>query len=594
MANNPSDLIQFKRGTSAKLAELKAGKSGIDGSFYLTIDEASKSSRLYVGRADGDIVPVNQGIYTVQTVGDLTASVNNGQLLPGDFAYVTGTAAQSYADGNILAYWTGANWLQLNKVDVADKYLASLTASVTVSEGVATVKITGLDEQGTKGTNNALETAFTVQGANGITASSSGTAITLTGTSYELGSAAVAADSNTANIQLKSKDSASATTAANVGDPIAISTANDDHVHITGAANQILIDAAIPASTTLSNESAGFGLVVADSFGGSTPKSTIDPTITYGGSADQVVHFVNGNATLNAYTKNEIDAKMQALDALEYRGTVGSAGSAATSIGGIPTAEGADGVKVGYVYKLVGSNLQEYTSIPTATGTATAHGGDLLIANSSATPKETDGKIPTDSLYYDIISVEQGEDTTYTWTADASNNKMSVMDSHTNAKGSVQVVAGDVVSVNSTATGNNLVTTIGHAVVNQAASMENNKLKATSETAAAQDTNVDLTFVAVTDVTVDEHGHTTAYKTKSITVKDSKLGSVSESTSVSAANNVATITSTVGAKNADGTAVTSEASGAFKLESDNLTVTAPTVAAGAAPEVKVNFVWGTF
>lgn len=102
-----SNLIKFKRGTSQNLATIKANNQGEDGAFYLTIDDEDKSSRLYVGRSNGKIVPVNQGIYTVTEITDLTSSVNSGKLQPGDFAYVTGTAAENYTDGNILAYWTG-------------------------------------------------------------------------------------------------------------------------------------------------------------------------------------------------------------------------------------------------------------------------------------------------------------------------------------------------------------------------------------------------------------------------------------------------------------------------------------------------------
>ncbi len=80
MANNPSNLIQFKRGTMDALETLITNKSGIDGTFYLTVDDdvlggsnnPNKSSRLFVGRADGSIVPVNQGIITVTNLSDLT------------------------------------------------------------------------------------------------------------------------------------------------------------------------------------------------------------------------------------------------------------------------------------------------------------------------------------------------------------------------------------------------------------------------------------------------------------------------------------------------------------------------------------------
>lgn len=100
-----SNLIQFKRGSLSNLETLISQKKGIDGTFYLTIDDdasgsnnPSRSSRLFVGRADGSIVPVNQGIITVTNVTDLTNGIN-GKWHAGDYAYVT--------TGNILAIYDG-------------------------------------------------------------------------------------------------------------------------------------------------------------------------------------------------------------------------------------------------------------------------------------------------------------------------------------------------------------------------------------------------------------------------------------------------------------------------------------------------------
>ena len=102
-----SNLIQFKRGTMQALEALMTNKSGIDGTFYLTIDDdatgtnnPSKSSRLFVGRADGSIVPVNQGIITVSNINQLTDGIT-GKWHAGDYAYVTGS--------NILAIYDGQN-----------------------------------------------------------------------------------------------------------------------------------------------------------------------------------------------------------------------------------------------------------------------------------------------------------------------------------------------------------------------------------------------------------------------------------------------------------------------------------------------------
>ena len=595
-----SDLVKFKRGTLQALESLITNNSGVDGTFYLTVDDdasgsnnPSKSSRLYVGRADGSIVPVNQGIITVTTVNDLTDGVN-GKWHAGDYAYVTGTSANNYNDGNILAIYDGQHWKQINAVGSdTDTFIGLEQFSTATASGVTTVTLTGTYVSNVTGKNgNTISDAFTVEGANGITASSSGKAITLTGTSYEMGSDA--ASNNQAVIKLKSKASANAT-AADV-DSVTITSANSNRIHITGAADTIEIDAPKVTSAVLSNETAGFGLVVTDTFGDSTTKSTVDPIITIktskDGTSKDSVHFVSGTADLDVYSTGVIDSLLQGLNALVYRGTVGTGGSYASSVGGI-TAEGMSGLQIGDTFKLTGSHSDEYSNIPVKAGnsitnTGTAHGGDLLIANGT----ETDGVIT--SLYYDIIEVEQGEDTTYSLTATAANNKVVINDSHGTEKGGIQIVAGNVAAVSSTASNGQLVTTIGHAQVNAAGSLDaQEKLTATPETAAVQGDNTDLTFTAVTGVTVDKFGHTTEVKTKEITVKDSKLGSISESFSASATSNVATITNTPEALNKNGDAATATA-GSFKIESDNLTVTAPTPAVAGTPEVKINLMWESF
>ena len=601
MANNPSDLVKFKRGTLQALETIIAKKTGTDGTFYLTVDDdasgsnnPSKSSRLYVGRADGSVVPVNQGIITVTSVNDLTDNIN-GKWHAGDYAYVTGTPEQNYNDGNILAIYDGQHWKQINAVGSdTDTYLGLEEFSTATTEGVTTVTLTGTYVSNVTGKNGTtISDAFTVEGANGITASSSGKAITLTGTSYEMGSDA--ADNNQAVIKLKSKDSATAT-AADV-DSVTITSANANRIHIAGAADTIEIDAPKVTSAVLSNETAGFGLVVTDTFGDSTTKSTVDPIITIRNSKNDAtskdsVHFVSGTADLDVYSTAVIDDLLQGLNALVYRGTVGTGGSYATSVGGI-TASGNPSLQIGDTFKLTGDHEEAYSNIPVKVNgeivsTGVAHGGDLLIANGT----ETDGVIT--SLYYDIIEVEAGEDTTYSVTATAADNKVIITDSHGTEKGGIQIAAGDVAAVSSTATNGQLVTTVGHAQVNAASSLDaQEKLAVTPETAVTQSDNADLTFTAVTGVTVDKFGHTTEIKTKEITVKDSKLGSISESFSASAAENVATITNTPEALNKNGDAATATA-GSFKIESDNLVVTAPTPAVAGTPEVKINLMWESF
>jgi len=59
--------VLFKQGTQASLDTIRTNKTAIEGSFYLTND----THRLYIGRANGDAVPVNEGVNTVATLDDL-------------------------------------------------------------------------------------------------------------------------------------------------------------------------------------------------------------------------------------------------------------------------------------------------------------------------------------------------------------------------------------------------------------------------------------------------------------------------------------------------------------------------------------------
>ena len=149
-------------------------------------------------------------------------------------------------------------------------------------------------------------------------------------------------------------------------------------------------DTTLNSVTAANNATSGFDITVADSSSNSD-SATIDPKITLGthtAAADQI-SFVNGVANLPVYTKTEIDDMNKALDALVYRGTVGVGGSIAVSAGDpvmsfIADAEN-DEIKVGYVYKVVGSDSDTYYIVRTKGNitydTARVHPGDLIIAN---------------------------------------------------------------------------------------------------------------------------------------------------------------------------------------------------------------------
>lgn len=574
MANNPSDLIQFKRGSMANLETLIANKSGIDGTFYLTIDDdasgsnnPSKSSRLFVGRADGSIVPVNQGIITVEHLSDLTNNIT-GKWHAGDYAYVT--------DSNILAIYDGKTWKQINAVG-EDTYVDIIAISAASVAGGATVTTTATMNDGT--TKKA--DAFSVTGAGSVTVSTTGNKdVVVTGKEYALSSAAPS--SNAATVALTSNNGATAEGS------VTISSANGSDLTITGNANQIVLTPADMRAKTIaiSNETNGFGVQVTNGDGTFTNKATVDPVVKYGENAGQTAHFdSNGELTLDVYTKDEIDAQKIALNAMVYKGTVGTGGSAATSVGGITSAS------IGDTFKLMGTHAETYT-ITTASGTQTVHGGDLIIANSSAAgtaqdPKEDEnGLIPTNKLYFDWVPAGDDIDSRYGFTGVEHGVQIigtSGADNGTST-GQLKLANTDgLITLADTGTGNSKTITLGHGSITTGA---------TTGTAISQLASGSVSVAAVTGVTTDGHGHVSSVETTNVTLTDTNatLSSVTNTVTAGTGNDAGkkvSIKTEAVLTHSNGTTIDTE-DDSFDIVSDNLTITA------SGKQVQANFLWGTF
>ena len=594
-----SNLIQFKRGTSAALQNLINRKEGLDGCFYLTVDQANTSgavkdsSRLYVGRADGSIVPVNQGITTVSTTSELVDGVAHGDLHAGDFAYVTGTAANNYTDGNIFAIYDGAKWVQINSV--TDTFLDTFQVAVSTTNGVATVSSQATLNQTPTNSTQTKTDSFTITGANGVTISSSGKAITVTGDPYQLSSAAP--DSNATTINLGHGNNFGTSAGA-----IAVNSADSTHLHITGSANEITLDAPITSSVNIvkkQNNANGFNVQSTDSFGNNSNATTFDPTITYGGSADQTIHFQDGNATLNVYTKSEVDAIKMALNSMTYRGTVGTGGSSGTSISNLTTNS------VGDTYKVISdlNNVPIKASNGTISTTGTAKPGDLLIANttnvdSGGKPIEDSNGLIASGLYFDIIPSGDDIDTYYEGTAISHGWKIDKANGAGAGGnlGGIQLAEGTAITLTDdpNTTSPNKKITVAHADVNNAA------ITASGSNNVTKSNGVSTTFTAVTGMTVNKQGHVTGVTTKTLTLATedgADLSAVTEAVSGTAthtaigSNSSVTITTTAQMTKNSGSLGTAK-SDSFTLSSDNLAISA--YASNNNKDAKINFVWDTF
>jgi len=568
------NLINFKKGTLAGLNTLKQGNGVEEGTFYLTIDEAKQTSRLFIGTGQSTALPVNSDIHIYTTLSELEAANAATPFNDGDFAYVS--------NDNILAVKIGSEWKQINAPD--SRAIKDLTPSITTANGVATVQWALRDQSDNviheAGEGNVVP-SISMEGANGVSVSSSGKALTITGTSYEMGSAAVVADSDTAVIKLQSKANASATAV----DVSSITVSGGQNVSITGAANNIEIAAADTTlkSATGAAEAQGFSITVEDTQE-NAPKATIDPKITLGthtAAADEV-HFVNGVANLNVYTKDEIDSMNKSLDALKYKGTVGTGGSYADDVEGI-TASGKPALEVGDTFKLVGASTDSYTVPTSGGGSVTAHGGDLIIANGT---EGSDGKITSTSLFYDVVPSGDEVFAFKGLGANNTGNGIQIEDGANTVLASMEVAAGNQIAVSSTHTGTNgekAVVTIAHGSISNATNGD-----ASTGTKDSQSAHASKTFNVVTGLTTN-NGHVTATQITPIEVVDtvSKLDLTNTAVAVSAANNVATVSETIALVDEADVAVNSKAL-TFTLGSDNLQITA------SGNAITANYVWGTF
>ena len=589
------NLINFKKGTLAGLNAIKQAGTVEEGTFYLTIDNNKQTSRLYIGTGTTTALPVNSNIAVVTNRSDLS-NAHATNFNDGDFAYVTSE--------NILAVRYNGVWTQINAPDT--RAPKSLTPEVSTTNEVATISWKLRDNNGNilkeaDPTNADVVTdiipSVTVTGANGVSVNNSGKALTVTGTSYELTTPSVVANSNTAYLKLNSKASASAT--AQEEDSITIRS-GDSNVRITGSGNEVIIstqDTQLASANGAPVESGtGFNINVIDTLTNQVT-ATIDPKITLGthtAAADQI-GFTNGVANLPVYTKDEIDSMNRSLDAVVYRGTVGAGGSKGNSIANITEA---DGIQVGYAYKLVGEGTTSYTvttGYNSETGqaiTTTAHGGDIIIANGT----ESDGTITSASLFFDIIPSGDEKLVFKGLGANGTGNGIQIEDGSNTVLSSVEIKQGSQIQVTSTHQGTNgekAEITVAHGTI----SSSQNGDASTSALIAAntQSPNDDLTINAVTGITTN-NGHVTGVAITPFKVIDtvSKFDTQNSGTTVTVPasgaadyQKSATVESTVALVD-DLNMPINDVDLTFTLRSDNLQITS------SGTTITANYVWGTF
>lgn len=523
--------VGFKLGLQAAVdALLAAGKNAgaVEGSFYLTSD----THRLYIGNEDGSLAPVNEGVITVANISDLPAvSTSNAAAYVGRFYYVS--------TKNILCVFNGKGWAQINTDTTVGKVDMKLTQKTAERE----VKLTQSVEN-TDGTNvtSIVEDNWSVKGGNGIhvstaTDSDGNPQLVIEGDTYTLGS-----ESSGNGIKL-TLDSAKEENDSEVEIlPGSFSGETDTNVSITkNAQGQIVVAAKDTSNNKLEivPQSEGFKVSVYDTFGADVT-GTVNPAITYGKNGNLQAKYVNGVATLEVYSIDQINETLRVLNAMTYRGTLGPAGTAATKI---TMVSGTDASKGCTVYKGDTKVNVSVGDMFLVVGNTVTYAGDTLSANTlliartidNADIEGSDGYIPSNQLVFDVVASTVDIDTTYrietaTVGSDDSGAKFVMIDERTNADaGSVTLKTnrssgnntGLKIVRETTATadaGNTDIWTITHDITtfNKTTGSAFSRMNGTHNGLAAQkyDANV------VTDVQTNETGHVIGFTIQKMPVYD--------------------------------------------------------------------------
>ena len=546
MADYTGSAVKFKLGTQASLNTLKASQKGWEvGTFYLTSD----SSRLYIGQAD-ELALLNK---SVEIYDNLNALKAKGKSYEGDIAYCV--------DENVLAYYNGTTWAQINPDD--DTILTALTQVVSsVDKGV---KIT------TNGTNSDPKKAVTgadvtITGAKGAqVAMANNKALTITGDTYALNVQEHSGTTNDIDLVL---DSA-------LQDDSTVHIKGGDNVTITKTADSNGIQIAAK-DTKLNDISLGLG------DNGELQVGASDTGNTNVLKKQKLGYFVDGSyygigsdtkqVDLPVYSKDEVDNLIKKLDGMTYRGTIGTSGTTFTMDASFNVLKGgtATEIHIGDMFLVQGGKLTY------ATGKQ-AEPGDMLIATAKDGKSETNGVLAIGDVEWTFIPSGDDSkiDTTYIFKASGTTDSMTITSSTSNgaAVGKIAFTEGDGIVIESTDNGgsspNQLSVNIKHGTYDTAKTTDNKSL-----------TNGG-TFDIIDSITYN-NGHISGINTKTIQTLEYKPGPDNVSKDENA--NSVTISHTLQA----GTSLVSDKTAKMVLSSDTLKLTA------SGNTVTADLVWGSF
>ena len=548
MADYTGNAVKFKLGTQASLNTLKndPAKNWEVGTFYLTSD----SSRLYIGQAD-ELALLNKSVEIYANLdalrGKKTVSTE------GDIAYC--------ANENVLAYYNGDTWNQINPDD--DTILTAIIQSVSTATGGVKITTGGTNSDSKKTVTGADVTITGVNGAK--VAMASNTALTITGDTYTL------------NAQEHATNDIDLVLGSALQDDSTVHIKGGDNVTITKTADSNGIQIA-SKDTKLNDISLGLG---AD---GELQVGASDTGNTNVLKKQKLGYFVDGSyygigsdtkqVDLPVYSKDQVDALINKLDGMTYRGTIGTSGTTFTMDASFNVLKGgtATEIHIGDMFLVQGGKLTY------ATG-KTAGIGDMLIATAKDGKSETNGVLAIGDVEWTYVPAgdDADIDTTYTFKASGATDSMTITSSTSNGAtvGKIAFTEGDGIVIESTDNGGNepnqLSVNIKHGTYDTAKTTDNKSL-----------TNGG-TFDVIDSITYN-NGHISGINTKTIQTIEYKPGPDIVSDDVN--TNSVTVSHTLQA----GTGVlVSDKTANMVLKSDTLKLTASN-----NNTVTADLVWGSF
>lgn len=583
----------------AKVGFLTGAQSSIDtmlskganagakhGYFYLTKD----SHRLYIGNSDGSISAVNEGVQTVTYLGDLPnlTTAADRVAYTGRFFYVQykdSTAGQVDSNiANILCVYNGSTWVQINAN--TDTHINSNTYTASTTGATATItNAIGSTDGGSVTGKFEIVTAGGIKIANTAGKTNS---VTLTGDKFTL----AAGDGATGEVKLN-------LTSANGQAGSSVTLKSDPSTTVlTRKDNVITISGRVNASLAIANATGGktgFTVTVKDNQG-KTVTGSYDPIIKYGSKAQSSTKLVDGVFNINAYNKEEIDQLMRDLNAMEYRGTVGANGTAATAWAELLKLP----QKIGYTY-LFSSPITVNNAEHTVGTLAIARGTEYTAADLAAgtiTKAELVGTINPATLTWDFVESTNDTDTTYKLYTAATGVGFKLQDSFSGNKGQIKYAGAGGLTVSQSLQGGvdisqdksaENVITITHNTVKRTDTNTNpDKIKLSSQTPVTH-LNDTITIPVITGIKTNAEGHVTGVNTVNYELNDTAtvITGMSSAASANADGSIALKTK-ITATSSSGKDMVQNGTATATIKSSSLTLGA------SGSSVSIDMTWGEF